>query len=177
MKDKNFWLLNGWIIAALLLTVFMLNSLGLLETVKYSKVDCYLGDGIDCLETYIYTESVIGKSNGSKKDEIVFFFTNNLDTEINNFSIFLPNCIESEKINTINPNTTINYNVTKCSKLDANGFFKSELIIKYDIVQNNKSFSMLSTGYISNYVYSPKMERIDKTAKRNIFSWINKNIG
>jgi len=177
MRNKNFWLLNSWIIVALLLTVFIMNSFGFLEAIKYSKVDCYLGDGIDCLETYIYTESVIGKSNGSKNDEIIFFFTNNLDTEINNFSILLPNCIESKKINSIEPNITINYNITKCSKLAVNGFFRSELLIKYDIIQNDKSFSMLSTGYISNYVYSPKMERVDKTAKRNIFSWIGKNIG
>lgn len=177
MGRTNFWLINSWIIVALLLIVFILYSIGFLETFSHAKVECNLGEGIECLETYIYTNEILGASKGGKEDEITFFITNNLELSINNFSVMLPNCAGSKTIKNIESSETILYNVTKCKNLKVNGFFRSELLIRYDIYQNKKSFSMMSTGYMSNYVNSAQIERVDKTAKRNIFSWINKNIG
>lgn len=175
--DKNFWLLNGWLLALLILVVFMLHFVGVLEAFHHAKVECDLGDGFFCLETYIYTPQTKSESTGNHSDKISFFILNTMDRDVYNFSISLPNCYGLNQQEIVKKNELITYNATNCLKLIPDGFFRSEVIIRYDVIQNQKKFDIISKGYISNYVNSPKKESIDQTISRKVGDWVKNNVG
>ncbi len=177
MAKNNFWMLNGWLVALLILIVFMMHFMGFLDAFKHAKVDCALGDGLDCLETYVYTENSIGISSGKTDDVVVFFVNNNMNQNLYNLSISLPNCLGINKVDSLLSNESVGYNATNCVDLKVGGFYRSEVIVRYDVIQKKKSFNVISRGYISNFVNSPKIERIDKQVNKGYLEWIKYNVG
>lgn len=177
MAKNDFWLMNGWIIALVLLILIMSYFLGFFDALRHARIECNLGEALSCQDSYIYTARTSGTSTGAENDEIVLFVSNKLNEPIYNLTIRSPNCFSDEIIEFLEIDEEINYRMKNCKDLVVNGFLRSEIIIRYSVMQNDKFFRISSKGYISNYVNSPERERTLTTLNRSVSDWIRTNVG
>jgi hypothetical protein len=177
MEKNDFWLVNGWIIALIFLILIMSYFLGFFEAFKHARIECSLGEAFECEDTYVYTGKTSGISTGAENDEIILFSKNVLNEPIYNLSILSPNCYSNIIIEDLDINEKFNYRMQNCANLTVNGFLRSELILRYSVIQNNKTFAISSKGYISNYVNSPEREKTITSLNRSVSDWIRNNVG
>jgi len=173
-KSGDYLILNGWMIAIVIIVVSLMFFAGVFDFLKYAAEKCEFGDGIRCVEFAAETNDTRKVSNGDEKDMIIFEIENLLEEDIKNMSIVLPGCGQKEiqeiEINSGSNKTYIAYG---CKGLEPKGLFQSKMEIRY----KTGNVAHRTDGFLKVYVSSPAPESYRAKAGKSVAKWIRENVG